>query len=228
VGEIDIGAMFLLGLLGTGHCLGMCGPIVLAVPASSGRLLPQLTYNLGRITTYTAVGGILGALGAGLTALSPGATSETMVDLNRVRLIVTLVAAILMVAFGLARLGAIPEPAFMSGSSPTKVPGFGRLLARARSGRSTALTNLAFGLLMGLLPCGMSYGVFARALAADGAANGALLVLAFGIGTFPGLLVLGSAASRLARKHIRVSNLLSGTLLIGIAVWIGVKAALAL
>jgi sulfite exporter TauE/SafE len=220
--------MFLLGLLGTGHCLGMCGPLVLAIPASSGRLLPQLTYNLGRIVTYTVVGAALGALGAGLTALAPGESGEAMVDLGRVQAIVTLVASVLMLTLGLARLGVIPEPGFMSIASPTRVPGLARVLDRARAPHGASAANLVFGLLMGLLPCGMSYGAFARALAADGAAHGALLALAFGIGTFPGLLILGTAASRLVRRHIRISNLLSGALLIGIAAWIGVKAALAL
>ncbi len=68
----DLGWAFALGLLGAGHCVGMCGPLVLAMPAAGGRLSPQLRYHLGRITTYTVIGAALGGLGAGLTGLVGG------------------------------------------------------------------------------------------------------------------------------------------------------------
>lgn len=207
--------MFLLGILGSGHCAGMCGPIVLAVPAASGRVLPQLTYNLGRVITYTAVGAVLGALGAGLLVLT---------ELTRIQIGMSLLAAAFLLILGLARLGLIPEPGFMRISSPSKLPGFAGALGRASSARGNALANLVFGLLMGFLPCGLSFAAFARALPAGGALNGALMVGAFGLGTLPALLVLGTAASRLARRHVRLSNLLSGILMVGMGAMIGVDA----
>lgn len=218
--------MFLLGLLGSGHCAGMCGPIVLAVPAATGRVLPQLTYNLGRVITYTAIGAALGAFGAGVLALAPGDEAQTLVRVARIQVGTSLLAAALMLTLGLARLGLIPEPGFMRVSSPARLPGFARILGQAGAGNAAA--SLAFGLLMGFLPCGLSFAAFARALPAGGAVDGALTVGAFGLGTLPALFALGTAASRLARKHIGLSNLLSGVLMIGMGAMIGVDALVAL
>jgi len=220
--------MFLLGLLGSGHCAGMCGPIVLAVPGATGRVLPQLTYNLGRVITYTAIGAGLGALGAGLLALAPGEGAQTMARVARIQVGMSVLAAALMLALGLARLGLIPEPGFMRISSPAGLPGFARLLGSAGSARGSALANLAFGLLMGFLPCGLSFAAFARALPAGGATDGALTVGAFGLGTLPALFVLGTAASRLALRHALLSNLLSGVLMIGMGAMIAADALVSL
>ena len=76
---------------------------------------------------------------------------------------------------------------------------------------------VGLGLVLGLLPCGLSFAAFAAALPSGGATEGALAVFAFGLGTLPGLLLLGTAASRLARRHSRVIELLAGLLLIGMA-----------
>ena len=65
--HINLTAMFLLGLLGSGHCLGMCGPLVLAFPARQGTRGAHVAYNVGRVTTYTILGALLGSLGAGLS-----------------------------------------------------------------------------------------------------------------------------------------------------------------
>jgi sulfite exporter TauE/SafE len=84
------------------------------------------------------------------------------------------------------------------------------------------------GLLLGLLPCGLSYAAFARALAAGGPAQGALLVLAFSLGTLPGLLLVGTGASRFARRHAKLFDVLSGVLLVAMAAKLGIDAAVAL
>jgi len=220
--------MFMLGLLGSGHCAGMCGPIVLAVPAATGRVLPQLTYNVGRVLTYTAIGAALGALGVGLLAIGSGNEEDALTRVTRIQIGMSLLAATFLLVFGLSRLGVIPEPGFMRVSSPSKLPGFARVLGTASSSRGSALANLVFGLLMGFLPCGLSFAAFARALPSGSALDGALMVGAFGLGTLPALLVLGTAASRLARRHIRLSNLLSGVLMIGMGAMIGVDAFVAL
>jgi sulfite exporter TauE/SafE len=206
----------------------MCGPIVLAVPAATGRVAPQLTYNIGRVITYTAVGAALGALGAGLLALTPGEEEQALTGLTRIQVGMSVFAAAFLLVLGLARLGLIPEPGFMRISSPSKLPGFARLLGRAGSTRGSALANLVFGLVMGFLPCGLSFAAFARALPAGSALDGALMVGAFGLGTLPALLVLGTAASRLARKHVQLSNLLSGVLMIGMGAMMGVDALVTL
>ena len=207
--------MFLLGLLGTAHCLGMCGPLVLALPASRGRLRSHLLYHAGRITTYTIVGAVLGAIGSGLVGLSSLSSEDPMGTVARVQVVVSLGAAVLLGWLGLARLGIMAEPSWMAMATPSRVPGFSRVLRRAAAGGSLSMVGL--GLVLGLLPCGLSFAAFAAALPSGGAAQGALAVFAFGLGTLPGLLLLGTAASRVARRHRRAIELLAGLLLVGMA-----------
>lgn len=215
MGDLAPYGMFLLGLLGTGHCLGMCGPLVLALPATRGRLRNHLLYHAGRITTYTIVGAALGGLGAGLQALSASATTDPMAVVARIQVGISLLAAALLGWLGLARLGIVAEPGWMAVATPTRLPGFSRVMHRAVRGESLAMFGL--GLVLGLLPCGLSFAAFAAALPAGSAASGALGVLAFGLGTLPGLLLLGTAASQLARRHRHLIDVLAGVLLIGMA-----------
>ena len=223
--EFDLGSMFLLGLLGTGHCVGMCGPLVLAIPASSGRVVPHLLYHLGRVCTYVAVGAVVAALGAGLLGAAGG--EADLARVVRIQVALSLIAAVLLLALALARLGVIREPAWMSLASPRHLPGFGRVAASLFE-RGGPWPTLGFGLMMGLLPCGLSYAAFARVVPAGSAVDGALLVLAFGAGTVPGLLVLGTAGSALARRWRSLSDLLAGLLLVAMALDMGLDAVLSL
>ncbi len=210
---LDLLSMLLLGLLGTGHCVGMCGPIVIALPGGGG-VAAHLTYHLGRITTYTALGALLAGVGGGLT------------DVARFQVAVSLLAAIFLLVFGLARLGILSEPRWMQGLSPGRLPGFRRVARSLRGGSRWAL--LPYGLMMGLLPCGLSYAAFARALAADGPVDGGLLALAFAIGTLPGLMAVGTLAARWVRQHQQLSQILAGVVMVGMAVSIALDAARAL
>jgi len=81
-----------------------------------------------------------------------------------------------------------------------------------------------FGLMMGFLPCGLSYAAFARALASGGFLEGGLLLLCFGLGTVPGLFLVGTGASGFVRRYRQYSDLLSGMLMIGIAVSLAADA----
>jgi sulfite exporter TauE/SafE len=78
--------------------------------------------------------------------------------------------------------------------------------------------------MMGFLPCGLSYAAFARALAAGGVSEGGALLLCFGLGTVPGLFVVGTGASGFVRRYRQYSDLLSGMLMIGIAVSLAADA----
>ncbi|MFC1642982.1 sulfite exporter TauE/SafE family protein [Myxococcota bacterium] len=212
---LDIVSIFALGIFGTGHCVGMCGPLVLALPGHRGRLPAHLFYHLGRISTYTLVGACLGIAGAVL-GTQEGAVAHSPGPVARIQLICSLVAAVVLVLLGLVRLGVLREPRWMAMASPTRLPGFRHVQARAfRVGDAPAL--ILFGALLGLLPCGLSYAAFVRALPAGGALPGALLLAAFGIGTLPGLLLVGGVASQVARRHSAWFNLGSGLLLLGMA-----------
>lgn len=194
--------MFSLGLLGVGHCVSMCGPIVVGLPGG-GRLSSHLIYHLGRITSYVLIGSALAAIGGGLGAIA------------RAQILFSVLAAVFLLIFGLSRLGVIQEPAWMHGLSPSKLPGFFTVARWQKSGSTLAL--YPFGLMMGCLPCGLSFAAFSRSLAAPGPLVGAALMLSFSLGTLPGLLLVGTAAARFAREHESLISLLSGVVMIGMA-----------
>ena len=73
--QLDIVSLFLLGLFGTGHCVGMCGPLVFALPGQTGRFVSHLVYHSGRLGIYALIGLLMGGLGAGLARLFSGAES---------------------------------------------------------------------------------------------------------------------------------------------------------
>jgi len=214
----EIPAMFLLGLTGTVHCAAMCGPLVVAL-AGTSRGGAALAYHVGRITTYTILGGLLGAVGQQFGDASP---AGAMGPAAHAQVILSLVSANLLLWLGLSRLGIVPEPAFLS--TPASL--FGRAGRALRSRGAPGL--LVLGLLLGLLPCGLSWAAFARAIAAGSASQGALLVLAFGLGTLPGLVLVGTGAATLARRHARLADILAGILLVGMAATLLARAAPAL
>ena len=212
-------------MLGTGHCVGMCGPLVLALPGRHGRLRAHLLYHLGRITTYTIVGAVLGAVGAELAGL--GGDGSDLGAVAQLQVVVSLVSAALLLLFGLVRLGVIGEPAWMAVASPAKLPGFSGVQRRAaRGGPGVSLVLL--GLMLGLLPCGLSFAAFAAALPAGGPIQGGARLLAFGLSTLPGLLLLGTVASGFARRHARAFDLLAGLLLVGMGGSLAMDAGLSL
>ena len=71
----ELTPLFLLGFLGSGHCIGMCGPLVVAFPGQSGRFSAHLCYHGGRLLTYVVIGAVMGALGGGWSALTGGGVS---------------------------------------------------------------------------------------------------------------------------------------------------------
>lgn len=197
----------------------MCGPLVLALPGRQGRVTAQLLYHLGRVTTYSLLGGVVGATGAGLSRATGAAGGLDWVA--RLQVSCSLVAAAVLLLFGLARLGITAEPAWLGAANPARIPGFRRVRqSAADSGGGIFL----LGLMLGLLPCGLSYAAFARALPAGGPLEGALLVAGFGLGTVPGLLLLGTAAAPLARRYARWLDVLSGLLLVALAVSLAADA----
>lgn len=180
----------ILGLLGGGHCLGMCGGLMsaltLAIPAErrAQRFQLLLTYNLGRIFSYAAAGLLLGLAGWALNN-SPAA------------MLLRIIAALLLVAMGLYLAG------WWSGL--TRIEALGRGLWRyiqPLTRRFMPVTNwpraLILGGLWGWLPCGLVYSTLLWASSQGNALDSAALMLAFGLGTLPVLLATGMAAERLS------------------------------
>ena len=215
--SVDVYSMLMLGLLGTGHCLGMCGPLVFAFPAQTGKFTAHIYYHLGRILTYTLVGVIMGAFGRGVARVAIQSGGDPLQWVAGIQICFSLLAAAFLFFFGIARLGLMGEPQWMSMASPHKIPGYRRLVQSIRIAKQ-AKANFPLGLLLGLLPCGLSFAAFARALAAGGPLQGGFLVLAFGCGTLPGLLIFGAGAYGLVRRYRKHSDILSGILMIGMAI----------
>ncbi|MDJ0991102.1 MAG: sulfite exporter TauE/SafE family protein [Desulfobacterales bacterium] len=223
---VDLSSMFLLGLLGTGHCLGMCGPLVFALPGQTGRFRDHLAYHAGRLGTYALVGGVVGGLGGVVRFLAGRAAADPLTGVAAAQIGFGLLAGVLLAVLGLARLGLIREPLWMTGGGLARLPGIGALLRRAGQGTTAAM--LVSGAVMGFLPCGLSFGAFSRALAIDDPFQGAALTLAFGLGTLPGLLLLGSGLAPLIRRFRRHSDILAGILMMGMAAALVVKSATAI
>ncbi|CAB5088679.1 hypothetical protein D3OALGA1CA_1145 [Olavius algarvensis associated proteobacterium Delta 3] len=220
--SIDLYAMFLLGFLGTGHCIGMCGPLVFVIPGSSGKFSPHLYYHAGRVLTYTALGGLMGGLGAGMAHIAAATGSEPMAWIVRTQVSISMAAAAFLVYFGLSRIGLFAEPRWMGVAEPKRIPGFRTVLHRSMASGDRGAMFLT-GLTLGFLPCGLSYAAFARALPAGGILSGAVLVLVFGLGTVPGLLLVGAGFSGVARRYRKQSDILSGILMIGMGVFLAFK-----
>jgi uncharacterized protein len=211
---IDIFSMFTLGLLAQGHCIGMCGPLIIAFPGRTGRFMPHVFYHAGRIATYGVAGAILAAIGGSLPQIASATSSDPQIWLMRGKIGFALIAGLFLFVFGISRIGLISEPAWMSAATPGRIPGYRRIVQAAmQDGKATGMALL--GLMLGMLPCGLSYGAFAMALPAGSALKGMMLTGAFGLGTLPGLLLLGTGIGVILRRFQRQSDILSGLLMLG-------------
>jgi hypothetical protein len=207
-----LGSALVLGLLGGGHCLGMCGGLMgaltLAIPPEQRgkRLRLLLAYNLGRIFSYACAGLLLGLAGWAV-ASSPAA------------LALRVAAALLLIAMGLYLAG------WWSGL--TRIEALGRGLWRHIQPLASRLLPvsslpraLLLGALWGWLPCGLVYSTLLWAASQGNAGYSAVLMLAFGVGTWPVLLATGLAAERvnalLRRRSVRVAG---GVLVMLFGVW---------
>jgi hypothetical protein len=218
----NLSVMFFLGLFGTGHCLGMCGPLVVAFPGRTGSIGAHLGYHMGRIMTYAVCGAMLGGLGNGIALVASKTGADYLLWTAQIQILFSLLAAGFLLIFGLSRIGLVREPRWMAIASPSRIPGFNRILVSAtRDGSFTGMMSL--GMIMGFLPCGLSFGAFSRALPSGGLCQGGAMLLAFGLGTLPGLLLIGLGAAGLARKYRRHSDIVSGVLMIGMSASLAVS-----
>jgi sulfite exporter TauE/SafE len=183
--EFSIIAVFFVGLLGGVHCLGMCGSIVgiftAQLPKSGARWPFYLAYNSGRIASYTLAGLLVGAIGqAGLL----------MRDVVPIQHLLFALSSLMLIALGLYLAGIwslVRRIERIGGMLWKHIQPLTRSLLPVKS----PLRALLLGMLLGWLPCGLVYSVLVTALASGHAQSGALIMLAFGLGTFPNLLFIG-------------------------------------
>lgn len=203
--ELSLYAAFLAGLLGGGHCAGMCGGIVTALSLNTDAgphrraVWPMLlTYNVSRVTSYALLGVVAGALGNALLLF------DLVVPVGKA---LYAFASLMLIALGLYLAGwwlGLRHIEQLGGRFWARMqPRLARLLP-IRSARQA----VGAGLLWGLLPCGLVYSALTLALASAHPLNGGALMLAFGIGTLPNLLAFGALAARfktlLQRRSVRV------------------------
>jgi sulfite exporter TauE/SafE len=192
---------FITGLLGSGHCVGMCGGLVAALSLSGtgkqGGLLFHLFYNAGRITTYTAVGWLVGWLGSAF------AYANTLAGVTRGLLIGSDIFVILL-GLGSAGLFSKLKLNVMQLEFPGPVQKITLLVTRLKK-LPPAVASLPLGLVMGFLPCGFLYAMIIAAGQSAAPDRGAFIMLSFGLGTMPALFLFGSAAHWLTTgKRVRM------------------------
>ena len=202
--EITWLTAFLAGLLGSVHCVGMCGGITgaltMGLPApvrlSYARLLPYLlAYNSGRIMSYVLAGAFMGALGAQMVhVIEP----QAAINVGRV------ISGVFMLALGVYLAGwwnTLAGLEKLGGRLWRRIEPLGRGLLPPKG----PLQALGLGLVWGWLPCGLVYSALAWSLASGGAMQGGGIMLAFGFGTLPTLIAMGSAA-RWLKQVTRMSR----------------------
>ena len=204
-------ALFLVGLLGGTHCVGMCGGIVGALSMGApGRWSMHLAYNVGRILSYGLAGAIAGAVGAASLGL------DSQVPM---RLALYLVANLMLIALGLYLLGVTQALAFTERAGQLLWQRLQPLTRRFLPAR-TVVQAFPLGMLWGWLPCGLVYSALATALSSGSAVRGGLCMLAFGLGTLPNLLLAGIVLARLnefvRRPAVRIA---SGLLVLGFGLY---------
>lgn len=206
--NVDFFWAFTTGLLGSTHCLGMCGPLVVAyslhfLPAASvgtsalsvfsrERIVHHTAFHVGRITTY----GFLGTVAAGLIGL--GSFNEWLLFLRSTGLI-SLIGGLLMIFFGLALLRIFPLPFTDIFTSKQTNSYFSRFIHACLNSR--ALTaKFVLGLGVGFLPCMLSWAMVVRAATTENMAQGCILMIFFGLGTTPLIFFTGFFASVLTQR----------------------------
>ncbi|MBP6177069.1 MAG: sulfite exporter TauE/SafE family protein [Anaerolineales bacterium] len=193
---------FVTGLISSfGHCLGMCGGIVAIYSArqaqitndSNASLLTRITsflpLHLGRITTYTFFGAVIGLAGSLLDQAGGMMGWQGLFSV---------LVGIAMLLVSLSLLGVLPpiEATLLTltnGNSP---------MARMRGlfGKRSFLSTLTLGVLWGFLPCGLVFAMLVMAAGAQSMVGGALTMLVFGLGTVPTLVGFGIAANLIGPK----------------------------
>jgi sulfite exporter TauE/SafE len=196
--EIGPLAAFLVGLLNGVHCLGMCGGIVGALSLGAlskshgevSRWSLLLGYNFGRLFSYTLAGFMAGGLGLLLASAIP---------LEGAQYLLRAAAGVFMVLMGLYVAGWWMGLAALEKRAAVLwryIEPRARGLLPVRSAGAATLV----GMLWGWLPCGLVYSTLVWALSSGGPLQGGILMLAFGLGTLPNLLLIGGLAGRFGSR----------------------------
>ncbi|MBI9033757.1 MAG: sulfite exporter TauE/SafE family protein [Bacteroidales bacterium] len=196
-----------LGLLGSFHCAGMCGPIAIALPLGQGswfrRISGGLGYNLGRTITYAILGAIFGFIGQGL-------------ELAGFHRWVSITMGAVMVVAGLF-------PSLIKGGSFIEKTS-GKFVSKLQTALSKLFRNGSIpslfwvGILNGFLPCGLVYMALAGALASGSFINGVLFMTIFGLGTIPVMLAISLVGNLISNSFRQKINSIIPYLIVTIGI----------
>lgn len=173
-----IAAAFLIGFFGSVHCVGMCGPLSLALPLPREKKLGGvLLYNSGRILTYCLLGALFGLVGSSLF----------LVGWQKAFSVVLAAAIILMLM--LPQVSSFVSRTYLQ----TRWVGWVRHRLQEQFSKRSYLSAFFSGIFNGFLPCGLVYVAIAGALASETVAEGIFYMVAFGAGTLPAMLLVNLA-----------------------------------
>jgi len=198
VDTIDILSIISIAFLGSlGHCIGMCGGIVIAYSSMKidgktprfSQALAHLVYSLGRVTTYTTMGAVFGAIG-GVVSFNNGAIAT-----------LTILAGIFMVLAGLSIVGRLKFLTLLEHSFSRS--GWYQNVFRSVLKSKSLNSFYLLGLLNGLLPCGLVYFFAVTAASTGSPLWGAFVMLIFGLSTIPSLFTLGFFAGIFTKNNLR-------------------------
>jgi sulfite exporter TauE/SafE len=215
----EILAAFFIGLVGSLHCIGMCGPIAIALPVPTSSNLSFLTgrilYNLGRVVTYSFLGAILGLLG-GRIAFT-GAQQVVSIVLG----VIVIVAVILPQRY---KNYFAQHPVVQNLARPLR----SNISVLFKKGTFSAM--FLIGILNGFLPCGLVYVALAGAIASGDAISGAAVMILFGLGTVPAMFAasvfgkfINIGIRTKIRKAVPVFAILLGVIFILRGMNLGIK-----
>ncbi len=185
---------FTTGLLGSGHCIGMCGGIVAALSISAegqrGGLLFHILYNIGRTATYTVIGVLVGLLGSAIAYTDAFSTATKIILLG---------SDLFIIVLGLGTAGLFKHLNVMKLDFPGPTKKISVAVAGLRK-LPAGISALPLGLIMGFLPCGFLYAMAITAAQSASMEKGAIIMMMFGLGTAPSLFLFGSAAQWLGTR----------------------------
>jgi hypothetical protein len=218
----DFSLAFGFGVVGSIHCVQMCGPIVLTYslqssPGARGAMASHIFYNLGRLVTYSALGAFAGVAGGamGVFGRLAGIEKAAMV-----------VAGALMIAAGILMAGYMPKGGLVQVSGKGVSSLFSRTVGKLLVSPAPA-GRFLLGLILGLLPCGLLYAALLKAMSSGTAVSGAFTMLAFGLGTSAALLAIGAFSSVVSARLGRWANVLASVSVILVGAWLVWKGYMA-
>jgi len=204
-----------MGLVGSVHCAGMCGPIAISLPYKVGIQTKEETfmkiflYNLGRVVTYSFMGAVFGLVGKGFFTMG----------IQKWLLIILAVLLILVAVFSIDVESKALKIPFINRFNNKLKTTLARLLKKA-----TIKTFFYIGILNGFLPCGLVYMAIAAAIATGSVVSSVLYMALFGLGTMPMMMALGYGGNFIGQKFKRILRKLYPVFMILFAIFFLMRA----